>query len=150
VSIRGCNSSGEKATSKLDESGGALIEFTLMAPVFFLIVFAIIEWGSVFFLQSNMVNAAREAARIWALDNGTPAMTSTDAQNVAVNYLAGSGQTYTYVLTDHCTLAPPNKAQDITVQISVDAASAALVNFMGLMGGQLTSKVTMRKERACP
>jgi Flp pilus assembly protein TadG len=134
------------SSAGLDESGGALIEFTLVAPLFFLIVFGIIEWGSIFYLRNNMINAAREAARGIAVQG----LTTGQAQTVAQNFLAGNGQTFAYIITDHCTLVPPNKVPEVTVQINVDAAAASLVNFMGIFTGQtLTAKVTMRKELAC-
>ncbi len=130
------------------DSGGALLEFTILAPLFFLILFATIEFGSIFYLRNNMVNAAREAARTWAVQQpGT--MTAQQACNIAQQYLAGNGQTFACVATDHCNSAP--KAQDVTVQVSVDAAAASLTNYLGVFtGGTLTASVTMRKEIACP
>jgi len=45
------------------ERGQALPEFALIAPIFFLILFGIIQLGVVFAGQNGMSNAAREAAR---------------------------------------------------------------------------------------
>lgn len=134
-------------TSQLDESGGTLVEFTVLAPLFFLIVFGIIEWGSIFYLQNSMINAAREAARSMAVQG----LTTGQAQTIAANYLSGTGQTFNYTIVDLCTLSPPNKAQDISVQITTDAAEASIFNYLGMFTGvNLTSRVVMRKELACP
>ncbi|HEU0236388.1 MAG TPA: TadE family protein [Candidatus Limnocylindrales bacterium] len=45
------------------EGGQALPEFALIAPLFFLILFGIIQLGFLFAGQNGMTNAAREAAR---------------------------------------------------------------------------------------
>lgn len=43
--------------------GQALAEFALVAPIFFLLVFSVIQFGIIFGAQNNLVNSAREAAR---------------------------------------------------------------------------------------
>ena len=53
-----------------DNCGGPMVEFAVMAPLFFIILFGIVEWGSMFYLQNNMVNAAREGARTAAVQSG--------------------------------------------------------------------------------
>jgi Flp pilus assembly protein TadG len=44
-------------------SGQALVEFALVAPIFLLILFAIIQLGLVFGAQNSLVNSVRETAR---------------------------------------------------------------------------------------
>src|SRR5437868_1635716 len=72
----------------LNTDGGPMVEFAVMAPLFFVILFGIVEWGSIFFLQNNMVNAAREGARTAAVQGGTMAA----AGQSACRWLSGSGQ----------------------------------------------------------
>ena len=43
--------------------GQSLAEFALVAPIFFLLVFSVIQLGILFGAQNNLVNAARDAAR---------------------------------------------------------------------------------------
>lgn len=45
------------------ESGQALPEFALVAPIFFLLIFAVIQLGLIFGAQNGLVNGVREAAR---------------------------------------------------------------------------------------
>lgn len=47
-----------------DESGSAAIEFAFVAPVFFGLLFGIIEGGLMFFGQSVLINATQDAARL--------------------------------------------------------------------------------------
>src|SRR5664279_4517955 len=43
--------------------GQSLVEFALVAPLFFLLVFAITDFGRLFFTQSTLQFALREAGR---------------------------------------------------------------------------------------
>jgi Flp pilus assembly protein TadG len=134
-----------------DDDGGPLVEFTVLAPLFFVILFGIVEWGSMFYLQNSMVNAAREGARTAAVQGGTMA----NASNAACKWLGGSGQTFTITSTDKCTAS-----QDVSVQVSLSRANASLLNMFFTMdssgglsistwGGTLGASVTMRKENTC-
>lgn len=49
--------------------GQALVEFALVAPVFFLVLFAIVEAGRFMFYYETLNNATREGAR-YAIVNG--------------------------------------------------------------------------------
>ena len=132
------------------ESGAALVEFTILMPVLFLILFGIVEFGMIVFTQNNMTNAAREGARASAVQGGGMAV----ANAAACRWLVGTGQTFTITSTDLC-----NAQQDVRVQITVSAASASLMNtFFTLAngnigtsawGGNFTAAATMRKENTC-
>ena len=153
--VRGCMSNGPRrlrdwrnasatrveVSPDQSESGAALVEFTVLMPVFFLILFGIIEFGMIFFLRNNMVNAAREAARSISVQGGT----SATAKTIACNYLAGTGQQFSITFTDSCP-----GAQDVTVQITVPTDKASFFNYLGMFtGGTLKAAVTMRKELTC-
>ena len=45
------------------DRGQSLVELALVAPIFFLLVFSVIQLGLVFGTQNGLVNGAREAAR---------------------------------------------------------------------------------------
>lgn len=49
--------------SAQSDSGQALVEFALVAPIFFLVIFATIQLGLLFGGQNGIVNAVRETAR---------------------------------------------------------------------------------------
>lgn len=44
-------------------AGQSLVEFALVAPIFFLLLFAVIQLGLIFGAQNGLVNGVREAAR---------------------------------------------------------------------------------------
>jgi Flp pilus assembly protein TadG len=51
-----------------DERGAAAVEFAIVATLFFVLVFGIIDFGFAFHSWNNAVNAAREGARKAAVD----------------------------------------------------------------------------------
>lgn len=46
------------------ERGQALVEFSLVALIFFAILFAILDFGTMLFARMTVINAAREGARV--------------------------------------------------------------------------------------
>jgi Flp pilus assembly protein TadG len=62
------------------QKGSAAIEFAMVAPVFFLILMAIIESGVVFFAQSALQNAVNDAARL--VRTGQASCFTKDANSV--------------------------------------------------------------------
>ena len=148
---RGADSMSPESLDDQSESGAALVEFTILMPLLFLILFGIIEFGAMIWLQNNMTNAAREGARAYAVQGLSP------TQN-ACKFLSGAGQTFTISATDLCTTSGGTQP-DIQVTVSIPKSSASLMNtFFLFSNGVLTasqwsgtvgSQVTMRKENNC-
>ncbi|MBN2580610.1 MAG: pilus assembly protein [Pirellulales bacterium] len=55
-----------------NRGGAAAVEFAVVAPVFFLLVFGMIEFGRMVMVQQIITNASREGARLAVLDSPTP------------------------------------------------------------------------------
>ena len=51
-----------------DRRGTAVVEFAIVAPVFFLLVFGMLEFGRMVMVQQIITNASREGARVAVLD----------------------------------------------------------------------------------
>ncbi len=122
--------------------GTALVELAIVLPMLLLVVFGIIEFGSVMYTRHNMVQAAREAARILAIKDGTTA----EATAVANSRLAlVSGVNFTVSITAPTSDSDPN--QDVTVVITAPLSEAALSDPIGIMGNAVISaRAVMRKE----
>jgi Flp pilus assembly protein TadG len=69
----------------------SLVEFAVVAPVFFLVLFGIMEYARFLFTVQMLNNAAREGARYAAVN--TTVVTTSDIQNYVDKYLAGQGTT---------------------------------------------------------
>ena len=51
--------------------GAAAVEFAVVAPVFFILIFGMIEFGRMVMVQQVITNASREGARLSVLDGTT-------------------------------------------------------------------------------
>jgi Flp pilus assembly protein TadG len=73
-----------KCNRKESRSGVTTVEFALVAPVFFLFVFALIEMGRMMMIQQSLTNAAREGCRTAVMANTN---SGSDVDAAVRNYL---------------------------------------------------------------
>jgi Flp pilus assembly protein TadG len=74
-----------RARAVHDERGAAAVEFAIVASIFFLLVFGIIDFGFGFHTWNGTANAAREGARRAAVDPNVTSIVSRARS--AVSYL---------------------------------------------------------------
>jgi Flp pilus assembly protein TadG len=101
--------------------GAHLVEFAFIAPVFFLMVLGMIEFGRAMMVQALMTNAAQQGARAGALD-GALASDVTNAVNAYLSAGGISGATTT------ATPNPPSSAlpgTDVTVTVTLPYTSVS-------------------------
>jgi Flp pilus assembly protein TadG len=73
------------------QRGAAAVEFAMVAPIFFLLLFGMIEYGRMVMVQQMLTNATREGARRAVLDGTTVTNVKTTVQdyltsgNITVN-----------------------------------------------------------------
>lgn len=122
------------------------MEFAILMPVVMAILFAIIEFGSIMYTRQQMLYAAREAARSYAVGQST----SGEAKQVALERLEIDTKTVAEKdIKFTVTVGEPNGDDgDVNVKISVPMAAAALINPLGdIVSGDLEVNVVMRMER---
>lgn len=122
--------------------GAAVVEFAIVAPLFFMMVLGCIEIGRALMVQQVLVNASRVGAREAATLNGT----SSSAVSAAIDYAAGAS-----VPGVSATVSPDAGSADggelITVTLTVDFLSVSWSPTPWFLGGQtLTATSVMRKE----
>jgi Flp pilus assembly protein TadG len=87
------------ARSAPRDRGAAAVEFALLLPMLLLLVFGIIDFGRALNAQITLTQAAREGARVDAVDdpNGVPntSATVTTRTQAAATGLSGVGVTVT-------------------------------------------------------
>ena len=119
------------------------MEFALVAPLFFLLVFGMVEFGRMMMVQQILTNASREGARIAVLDNTTTA----DVDSAVQSYLS-SGTVSGAVVT--VSPNPPSSAgygQPVTVTVSAPFDQVSwLPSPMFLGGSTLDATTVMRRE----
>lgn len=117
----------------------ALVEFALVAPIFFLMLFGIIDFGRYVYYVQILNNAAREGAR-YAIVHGSnsfvPAGPASDDPAVATlvkNYavgVVGTGADFTVYSDWHDPvrpLDPPSNGRGHVVNVSVTYAFHSLI-----------------------
>ena len=123
--------------------GAAAVEFAVVAPIFLLLVFGMIEYGRMVMVQQVLTNASREGARRAVLDGST----NQDVVDVVERYLT-SGSIGGANITVNPT-NPGDAAFGDPVAVSVDIQFSQvswLPSPMYLGGRTLTATTVMRRE----
>ena len=123
--------------------GAAVVEFAVVAPLFFLLVFGMIEFGRMVMVQQVITNASREGARVAVLDGAT-----TSEVNTAVeNYMTSASVEGAEVSV---TPDPPSSAgygEPVTVVVSIPFDQVSWLPSPMFLGGSTMSATTvMRRE----
>lgn len=128
---------------RIKRQGASVVEFAIVAPVFFLLVFGMIEYGRMVMVQQVLTNASREGARQAVLDGSTTALVTT----VVTGYLSSSSITGATVTV---TPDPPGNAafgEPVTVTVSVAFSQVSWIPSPMFLGGTTMSATTvMRRE----
>jgi Flp pilus assembly protein TadG len=125
------------------------VEFAVVAPLFFLLVFGMIEFGRMVMVQQIITNASREGARVAVLDGATTA----DVVNAVDNYMTGvsvDGAQVTIKGPNGDILDPPSSAgygEPVAVVVSVPFDQVSWLPSPMFLGGSTMSATTvMRRE----
>ena len=124
--------------------GVAAVEFAILAPLFFLLIFGMIESGRAIMVQQVLVNASREGSRRAVIEGAT----SDEVKSVVTDYLAGASVAGTTVTVDPSSLSDIGFGDPVTVSVSVPYSSVSwLPNPWFLTDKTLAAASTMRGER---
>ena len=85
-----------------DRRGGAAIEFAILAPVLFGILFGIVEMGRMFYVRHALEYATEQAARYYMLNPTTDSGSVTTYLKGQMAGGMGSGVTADYADTTSC------------------------------------------------
>lgn len=115
----------------------------MVAPLFFLLVFGMIEYGRMVMVQQILTNASREGARRAVLDGAT---TSNVTDTVTSYLTSGSITGATITVSPN----PPSSAaygDPVTVTVSVPFNQVSWLPSPMFLGGKtLTATTVMRRE----
>ncbi|MBN1851521.1 MAG: pilus assembly protein [Pirellulales bacterium] len=126
-----------------NRQGAAVVEFAIVAPVFFLLVFGMIEYGRMVMVQQVLTNASREGARRAVLDGVTDADVTTAVSDYLTN-ASISGATTTVTTTPP---VPPDIAEARTVTVTIPFNRVSWLPSPMFLGGKtLQASTTMRRE----
>lgn len=133
------------------ERGGAAVEFAIIASLFLIVVFAIIEFGVLIFDYQVLTNASREGARAGIVNRRPPVYNSAIMAKVDIYSKAhlvtfgppNSPRTDVSPSEATRTLAPFGTEMLVTVEYDFDFLVLSLV---GLGPITLTAETRMRME----
>jgi hypothetical protein len=123
----------------------AAVEFAVVAPVFFLMIFGMVEYGRMVMVQQVLTNASREGARLAVIDGSDCA----DVEAHVESYLTNAAIDLTGVVVT-VTPDPPDSAgfgEPITVSVSIPFSEVSWLPTPMYLGGEtLTATTVMRRE----
>ena len=133
-----------------NRGGAAAVEFALIAPIFFLMIFGMIEFGRMVMVQQVITNSSREGARIAVLDGTAGA----DVVAAVENYLNSahlSGADVRVLTGDPPIESEPSTAgygEPITVTVRIPFSQVSWLPSPMFIGGDtvLTATTVMRRE----
>lgn len=122
--------------------GVATVELALVAPLLFLLIFAIIEFGQVFYVQLVLTNASREGCREACLDGAD----LVAAQSATEHYLDA------FDLKDARIQVDPDPAtvgfrESVTVTVSLPFNEICWLGQPFFVSGDLSASSTMRSDQ---
>ena len=131
---------------RIKRRGAAAVEFALVAPVFFLMVFGMIEFGRMVMVQQVITNASREGARLAVLDSPTP--TAGVVANTVENYLQNAGISGGSVTIDPSEPTTAGYGDPVTVTVRVPFGSVSWLPSPMFISGNtnLKASTVMRRE----
>jgi Flp pilus assembly protein TadG len=117
-----------------DEEGAAAVEFAIVATVFFMLVFAIIDFGFGFHTWNGTAHAAREGARRAAVDDDQVAIVNRVRQ--AAGFLDQSKLTVTITCSRGGAFAtcPATWQEGDLVRVAVDYRYPFMTPLPGFVG----------------
>jgi Flp pilus assembly protein TadG len=128
------------------------VEFAIVAPVFFLLIFGMIEFGRMVMVQQVITNASREGARVAVLDGTTLSEINTQIDNYLQSAHLSSAAVDVTAIDDETGGGKPYEQSDyadtinVTVSIPFGQVSWLPSSFFINDDTVLTATTSMRRE----
>jgi Flp pilus assembly protein TadG len=129
--------------SSRKKRGAAVVEFAVVAPLFILLVFGMIEFGRMVMVQQILTNATREGARQAVLDGSTKA----DVEEVVNAYLSSTSINSATITVSPDLPTTAAAGDPVVVTVSVPFSQVSWLPSPIYLGSTtLTSTSVMRRE----
>jgi Flp pilus assembly pilin Flp len=128
-----------------EEKGALVVEFGLIVPILFLLVFGIVDFGRAYFTMNNLAAAVREGARYGAVQEkpeAAPWPDSIKQHVVDFSYTFGGARLGTPNVT---VVVDPLKTVTVTADYTFRPITP-LVNLIGLDSIPMQQKAVFRIE----
>lgn len=129
-----------------DRRGTALVEFAMVAPVFFLFMVGAIEFGRAIMVQEVLTDASREGARVGILDGSQ----TTDVDNAVNAYLTAMSVTGATISVSPTNPGTQPSGTQVTVTVSVPYNAVSWVPAPWFLGGATLTASTVMQRQSTP
>ena len=140
--------------------GAAAVEFAIVAPLFFTLVFGMIEFGRIMMVEQVITNAAREGARVGVIDPPTGQTSLSQVTSTVNNYLTSARVSGTTIKVEVSsdnggtwTVTDPGDASvksgwpvRVTVSVPFNSITWLPFSWFGNSGKTLQASTVMRRE----
>ncbi len=134
---------GRVPSAQRRRRGAAVVEFAAVAPVLFLLIFGMIEFGRMVMVQQVLTNASREGARVGILDGAT----NNEVTSVVQNYLTSANIKGARIRTEPANIAHAGAGDSVKVIVEVDFDKVTWLPAPIFLGGKgLSAATVMRRE----
>lgn len=123
------------------ERGQSLVEFTLVLPIFLVLLFGLVDFGRAFYSWLLVTNAAREGARAAAVQSDAATINSKLYASLCTSYPSNCSLDTTK-MTVVKTNVQGARGQEVSVDISYAFTFVTPIGPMvGLLGGSLATPI---------
>jgi Flp pilus assembly protein TadG len=132
----------------LRRRGATLVEFAVVAPVLFFIVFGIIELSRTFMVKELLTEAARRGARAAIVEGATTSQIQTAAQNCLTTIGISGDQVSISVNDAPLGSVDPSTAAagaEMTVVVSVPVSKVCWLPSPIFVSGTISGQFTLRR-----
>ena len=129
------------------QRGQTLVEFALIVPIFALLLFALLDFGRVVYVQNTITQAAREAIRVAMLEPSDSSAKYSAIRAAALNAAPGVGLTSADVDGAGCTdcFYPNGTEPGSLVVVRVSNSVSLMTPLLAqVLGGTFTLQSTSR------
>ncbi|HEX7446515.1 MAG TPA: TadE/TadG family type IV pilus assembly protein [Pirellulales bacterium] len=140
------NRTRRQARRARQRRGTALVEFAMVAPVFFLFMVGAIEFGRAIMVQEVLTDASREGARVGIVDG----MQTSDVQSAANAYLTAMKVSGATVSVSPQNPGSTPSGTQVTVTVSIPYKSVSWVPAPWFLGSATLAASTVMQRQSTP
>ena len=123
------------------------MEFAIVAPLLFMMIFGILEFGRAIMVSNLLADAAREGCRLAAVQGKSTAdVTATTTQLLKSRSVPNSTTIRVWVNDVTADSSKAKSGDKIKVSVSVPVSAVTLVPTGGYLSGNLTGQYTLNRE----
>jgi Flp pilus assembly protein TadG len=116
------------------EEGASLVEFAILAPLFVVLLFGLLEFGLALYSKGMLTNASREGARFGVV-YATPRKTTAEITSKVQEYLTNAG--FLSMANINVTGAQGTSGTPLTVSVTYPYTFQVLPNFVAGFTGPM-------------